>query len=65
MSKLLMKYLRLAVNETQQARVPNQLVSDDPPEEQGIEEFSGAGGVVGCMAPATDQQAADEKRKNG
>jgi hypothetical protein len=56
MSKLLMRYLRLAVQEAHLVRVPNQLVSDDGQEGQDdsddqteLDEFCGVGGgnVVG------------------
>jgi hypothetical protein len=58
MSKLLMTYLRLAVQEAHLARVPNQLVSDgghegeeDEDVGQDVNEFSGCGAAMGYTGP--------------
>lgn len=53
MNKLLLCYIRLALREAQQARVPNQLLSSDDtsdePSEDGIEELNAiaTGGLMG------------------
>jgi hypothetical protein len=59
MSKqLLVRYLRLAVAEAKQARVPNQLIEPDSvnSKEEGsevehVDEFSGVGAIAGYTAP--------------
>lgn len=59
MSKqLLVRYLRMAVAEAKEARVPNQLVepdSDDAKDEvsadEQVYEFSGVGSIAGYTAP--------------
>lgn len=59
MGNLLMRYIRLAVQEAHLARVPNQLVSTDSGnegdenEEQELDEFCGVGGggIVGYNGP--------------
>jgi hypothetical protein len=65
--KLLVRYIREALIEVKLARVPNQLVSPEETEESGnddvetvenVNEFSGAGSIVGCSVP--DDSGVDE-----
>lgn len=62
MSNLLVRYIRLAVNEACNARVPQQLVKADSEKgdgskddsleaDQGVNEFSGVGSVAGYTGP--------------
>lgn len=62
MGNLLVRYIRLAVDEARSARVPQQLVTadseknsgknDDSQEaDQGVNEFSGVGSIAGYSAP--------------
>lgn len=55
---LLMRYLKEALAEVQQARVPQQLLSpdngteeEDGEEAEAVQEFSGAGCAAGYTAP--------------
>ena len=57
---LLMKYIKLVVQESQ-ARVPNQLLqTDDGDEDDGstedVNEFCGVGAVMGYAAPVSGQR---------
>lgn len=60
MSQLLMRYIRLALEEARLARVPQQLISPDSDEsdskteigkDENVNEFSGVGAIVGYSAP--------------
>jgi len=62
MGNLLVRYIRLAVDEARDARVPQQLVTadseknsgknDDSQEaDQDVNEFSGVGSIAGYSAP--------------
>jgi len=56
---LLVNYIRLALGEAQQARVPNQLLGadepseDEPSEEEGVNELNAVstGGLMGHAGP--------------
>lgn len=65
MNKLLLCYIRLALREAQQARVPNQLLSSDDtsdePSDDGIEELN-AIAAGGLMGHAGTQRVKDDDR---
>lgn len=68
-NKLLVAYLRMAVAEAHLARVPDQLVSDDAEEgdeteAQGVNEFSGVGGIMGYSGPLGVDPDKLGRRKN-
>lgn len=58
MSKLLLKYIRMAIDEAKLARVPNQLIEPDSEQDDdsntevdNVDEYSGAGSIAGYVAP--------------
>lgn len=65
---LLVSYIRLALREAQQARVPNQLLvadeeDDDTPEEEGVNELNAvcAGGIMGHAGPRSGKRKEDDR----
>lgn len=65
---LLVSYIRLALQEAQQARVPNQLLGtdepneDEPSEEEGVNELNAvcAGGLMGHVGPKSGKRKEDD-----
>jgi hypothetical protein len=71
MSNLLKEYIRLAVLEAHDARVPNQLVSDDVDDDESgeaVDEMgagAGSGGIAGYTAPLGADPDQLGRSKNG
>jgi hypothetical protein len=73
MGNLLRRYIRMLIEETELARVPTQLLSPDEEngsvdndDDEGIEEFSGAGAIAGYTGPlGIDPDALGRKKNAG